>query len=33
MSPEAAARTVVYILEQPDEVNIGEVTLRSKAQA
>ena len=33
MPPEAVARAVVYILEQPDEVNIGEVTLRSKAQA
>ena len=33
MSPEAVARAVVYILEQPEDVNIGEVTLRSKAQA
>ena len=33
MSPEAVARAVVYILEQPEGVNIGEVTLRSKAQA
>ncbi len=33
MSPEAVANAVVYILQQPDEVNIGEVTLRSKAQA
>ncbi len=32
MSPEAVAHAVVYILSQPDEVNIGEVTLRSKAQ-
>ncbi len=32
MSPEAVAHAVVYILNQPDEVNIGEVTLRSKAQ-
>ena len=31
MSPEAAANAVVYILQQP-EVNIGEVTLLSKAQ-
>lgn len=33
MSPEAVAKAIVYILQQPDEVNIGEVTLRSKAQA
>ena len=33
MSPEAVANAVVYILRQPEEVNIGEVTLRSKAQA
>ena len=32
MSPEAVARAVGYILEQPEGVNIGEVTLRSKAQ-
>ncbi len=33
MSPVAVAKAIVYILEQPEEVNIGEVTLRSKAQA
>ena len=33
MSPEAVANAIVYILEQPEGVNIGEVTLRSKAQA
>ena len=33
MSPEAVANAIVYILQQPEEVNIGEVTLRSKAQA
>ncbi len=33
MSPEAVADAIVYILQQPDGVNIGEVTLRSKAQA
>ena len=33
MSPEAVARAVAYILEQPEEVNVGEVTLRSTAQA
>ena len=33
MSPEAVANAIVYLLQQPDEVNIGEVTLRSTAQA
>lgn len=33
MSPAAVANALVYILQQPDEVNIGEVTLRSRAQA
>ncbi len=33
MSPEAVAKAIVYILQQPEEVNIAEVTLRSKAQA
>jgi NADP-dependent 3-hydroxy acid dehydrogenase YdfG len=33
MSPDAVARAVGYVLEQPDDVNVGEVTLRSKAQA
>ena len=33
MSPEAVAKAIVYILQQPEDVNIGEVTLRSKAQA
>ncbi len=32
MSPEAVANAIVYILQQPAEVNIGEVTLRSRAQ-
>lgn len=32
MSPEAVAHAVAYILAQPDEVNVGEITLRSKAQ-
>jgi NADP-dependent 3-hydroxy acid dehydrogenase YdfG len=32
MSPEAVARAVAYILEQPEGINVGEVTLRSKAQ-
>ena len=33
MSPKAVADAVVYILQQPEGVNIGEVTLRSTAQA
>ncbi len=33
MSPEAVANAIIYILQQPEEVNIGEVTMRSKAQA
>ena len=33
MSPEAVANAIVYILQQPEELNVGEVTLRSKAQA
>jgi NADP-dependent 3-hydroxy acid dehydrogenase YdfG len=33
MSPEAVASAIVYILQQPEGINIGEVTLRSKAQA
>ena len=33
MSPDDVANAVVFILQQPDGVNIGEVTLRSKAQA
>lgn len=32
MSPDAVANAIVYILQQPDGVNVGEVTLRSKAQ-
>ena len=32
MSPEAVARAVAYVLEQPEDINVGEVTLRSKAQ-
>ena len=32
MSPEAVARAVAYVLEQPEEINVGEVTLRSRAQ-
>ncbi len=32
MSPDAVACAVAYLIEQPEEVNIGEVTLRSRAQ-
>ena len=32
MSPETVARAVAYILEEPEEVTIGEVILRSRAQ-
>ena len=32
MSPEAVAQAVAYVLEQPQDVNVGEITLRSKAQ-
>jgi NADP-dependent 3-hydroxy acid dehydrogenase YdfG len=32
MSPDAVARAVAYVLEQPEGINVGEVTLRSKAQ-
>jgi NADP-dependent 3-hydroxy acid dehydrogenase YdfG len=33
MSPETVARAIAYVIDQPDEVNIGEVILRSTAQA
>ncbi len=33
MSPETVARAIAYVIEQPDDVNIGEVILRSTAQA
>ncbi len=33
MSPETVARAVAYVIDQPDEVNIGELILRSTAQA
>jgi NADP-dependent 3-hydroxy acid dehydrogenase YdfG len=32
MSPDAVARAVAYVIEQPDDVNVGEITLRSRAQ-
>jgi NADP-dependent 3-hydroxy acid dehydrogenase YdfG len=32
MSPEAVARAVEYLLDQPEGVNVAEVTLRSTAQ-
>jgi NADP-dependent 3-hydroxy acid dehydrogenase YdfG len=32
MPPEVVALAVAYAIEQPDEVNIGEIILRSTAQ-
>lgn len=32
MSPEAVARAVAYAIEQPADINIGEIILRSTAQ-
>ncbi len=32
MSPDAVATAVAYLIDQPEEVNIGEITLRSRAQ-
>lgn len=32
MSPEAVARAVAYIMEQPDDINVGEVVVRSSVQ-
>jgi NADP-dependent 3-hydroxy acid dehydrogenase YdfG len=32
MSPEAVARAVAYILEQPDDVNVGELVVRPSAR-
>ena len=33
MEPESVARAIAYTIEQPDNLNIGEIVLRSKAQA
>ncbi len=33
MSPETVARAVAYVIGQPNDVNIGEVVVRSTAQA
>jgi NADP-dependent 3-hydroxy acid dehydrogenase YdfG len=33
MSPEAIARAVVYAIEQPADVDVAEVIVRSTAQA
>lgn len=33
MPPEAVARAISYAIEQPDDLNIGEITVRSTAQA
>ena len=32
MDPKAVARAIAYAIEQPDDLNIGEIVLRSKAQ-
>ncbi len=32
MNPEAVARAIAYAIEQPEEINIGEIVLRSTAQ-
>lgn len=32
MAPASVARAIAYAIEQPDDVNIGEIVLRSKAQ-
>ena len=32
MSADAVAVAVAYLIDQPDEVNVGEITLRSRAQ-
>lgn len=32
MDPEAVARAVAYVLDQPEDVNVGEIILRSRAQ-
>ena len=33
MPPEAVARAIAYAIDQPDDVNIGEIVVRSTAQA
>jgi NADP-dependent 3-hydroxy acid dehydrogenase YdfG len=33
MSPDAVARAMVYAIEQPREVDVGEVIVRPTAQA
>lgn len=32
MPPEAVARAIAYAIDQPDELNVGEITIRSTAQ-
>jgi NADP-dependent 3-hydroxy acid dehydrogenase YdfG len=32
MSPDAVAHAIVYALEQPTNVNVGEIVVRSAAQ-
>lgn len=31
--PEAVARAIAFAIEQPDEVDVGEIVVRSTAQA
>jgi NADP-dependent 3-hydroxy acid dehydrogenase YdfG len=33
MTPETIARAIAYVIDQPEEVNIGELVVRSTAQA
>jgi NADP-dependent 3-hydroxy acid dehydrogenase YdfG len=32
ISPEAIARAVAFVIEQPDEVDIGDIVIRPTAQ-
>lgn len=32
MEPEAVAKAIAYAIDQPDDVNIGEIVVRSTAQ-
>ena len=32
MNPQAVARAIAYAIEQPEEVNIGEIVIRSLNQ-
>jgi NADP-dependent 3-hydroxy acid dehydrogenase YdfG len=33
MPPEAIARAMAYAIEQPDDINVGEIVIRPTAQA